>query len=382
VLKALKSENEMKSHKYTFLMLAIFLAVVSCAKHKATDKAEEGKKGGDTAGATTGATAGATAGATTGGTGGATTGGATGGDTGGEGLKGQLVLGGKLGESKADKMLNLLSSAASTDDGLGKQLIPAATRFKAVDAPNEAIVKISSDYDVATKKLTVTKGKAAVKVVNVKADGKVESVDVKTITKAPVLKIQDQAIELASDDKAKEFSSKADKTLDIADAGKPITSVLSSDDEKLKIAESKMELSPIVLIGTQDAVSNELVLDLSKGDLSTDLLFKSSYAGADGDPTKPECVLISQKGLGDVKPIYLYNVINLSQADHQLDLSKLDKATVAKIPAGSTDLEIQCIRQKMDKSPNGIALTITKGLKLKVIQAEVKKEPKKEEPKK
>ena len=140
----------------------------------------------------------------------------------------------------------------------------------------------------------------------------------------------------------------------------------------MRIEETKYELSPVVLLGKPEEQSQELLLDLSKGEAPGEIAFFSSYAGAEGDETKPECVMISAKGIGEVKPITIGG-LDLASQDKVLDLSK-QKDALAKIPAGETEFEIVCIRSDSSKSPALIAITRTLGFKLKVIQPEAKKE--------
>lgn len=317
----------MKLHKFTLLLLVASVAVTGCGKRKITDKAEEtpGEQNATTGAAKT--------------------------DVNQSTASGPVIIG---DTSKFDE----LSKAFTAES-------------------DKATLRLTAAYIPSTKKLTLSKEQSALKIVSVDANGKSAPADLKTIAKVPTMTLEAQTVDIQADEAQQQYILKNDATTD-ADASKAITVGIKSDDEKLKIEETKYELSPIVLLGTAQEQTQELVLDLSKGEAPSDIGFVAAYNGAEGDPTKPECVLISAAGIGAVKPIKIAG-LDLSNQDRVWDLSAV-KDQLAKIPAGETEFEIDCIRVDESKNPALITVTRTLGFKLKVIQPEVKKEePKKEE---
>jgi hypothetical protein len=136
--------------------------------------------------------------------------------------------------------------------------------------PAKATLKLTAAYTPASKKLTISKDYSSLRIVSANAEGKSEPLDMKTVKKIPTMTLGQQPVEIQVDEEKKQYVLKADTATDV-DVTKAITVGLKSDDEKLKIDETSYELSPIVLLGKPEEQSQELVLDLSKGEVPTDL---------------------------------------------------------------------------------------------------------------
>ncbi|MEZ4846922.1 MAG: hypothetical protein R2877_08340, partial [Bdellovibrionota bacterium] len=205
----------MKLNKTIWMVLLAAVAATGCNKHKIADKAEE--KPGPDINAATGETPDPE-----------------------KALTGPLAIG--VGE-KYNQLMAAYNAEAS-----------------------KSTLKLAASYVPAAKKLTVSKDHSSLRIVSANAEGNAEAPNLKEVTKAPELTIGSSSLEVQVDEEKKQYSFKADTTTEV-DLTKPITVALKGEDEKLKIEETKYELSPIVLLGKPEDQTQELVLDLSKGEV-------------------------------------------------------------------------------------------------------------------
>lgn len=282
-----------------------------------------------------------------------------------------------LGSVDASKDIEDLANVSSND--FLKKMQTMSKRF-ADGVTNELVVTVLSIYDEKAKKLSEIKGSVRVKMVSSKKGDEAPTlIEPKNDKLAPVVTVDGQDVGLIWDKTKKEFVSDKPAQTDLAEGIKTSQiKVAKIEDEAFKNAdEFSSNLAPVITLENKDGEPvKSIVIDTSKDPMiAEEVIVKTSYDGAQGDPQKPICSISSQTGIGATKPIVFKNVIQFGD-DAKIDLSKITKENLEQIAAGKMNAVVVCMTAKSDKSPNLISITASSQVEIEIkhaAPAEVKK---------